>query len=194
MKRIFASLALIFLLSSCGYNTMQKRDEQVTEAWSNVLVLYKKRAELIPNLVATVQGYASHEKDTFTQITEARASVGAIKATPELINDPTAFKKFTEAQAGLSGALQRLLLVSERYPDLKANTNFMDLQKQLVALEDQIAMQKKRYTKEVKDFNVVVRSFPTNLTAMLFSIKVKPQYTEDEAAIKNAPKVSFEKK
>ena len=195
MKKILAILALAVLLPGCGYNTLQTRDEQVKEAWANVLVLYKKRFDLLPNLMSTVQGYADHEKSTFTEIAQARASVGAIKATPELVNDPEAFKKFTAAQDGLAGVLQRLLMVSERYPELKANANFMDLQKQLRELEDQIALQKKRYNKEVKDFNIVVRNFPTNITAMAFSIKTKDTLSEgDVTRMQDAPKLEFNKK
>lgn len=194
MKRILLALASTLLVSGCGYNTIQVRDEAVSASWSQVLNSYQRRADLIPNLVAVVQGYAAHEKEVFIKVTEARASVGAIKATPELLNDPNAFAAFTQKQGELSGALQRLMVVSERYPDLKANTNFMDLQRQLKETEDSIALSRNRYIKAVRDYNITVRSFPVNTTAMMFGYKVKPNFTvENEATIRTPPKVDFKK-
>lgn len=194
MNKFFA-LILVLLslsLSGCGYNTLQSRDEQVSASWSNVLNLYQKRADLVPNLVEVVKGYATHESDTFKAVTEARASVGSIKATPELLQDENAFKNFSRKQSELTNALQRLLLVSERYPDLKANANFMALQNDIKQVESQIAHARSKYIKDVKDYNVTVRSFPVNLTAMVFGMKTKPNFAvENEKELKVVPKVSF---
>ena len=180
------------MLSGCGYNQIQINDEGVTAAWSEVLNQYKRRADLIPNLVATVQGYAAHEKDVLTQVTAARASVGAMKATPELINDPEAFAKFQQAQSQLGSALSRLMLVSENYPQLKADANFRDLQAQLEGTENRITVARNRYIKDVKEYNISVRTFPNNLTAMVMGWKTKPNFTvEDEKVISAPPAVNF---
>ena len=191
--RIFAAFAIVVsLLTGCGYNSFQTGDEAVKSAWSEVINQYQRRADLVPNLVNTVQGYASHEKDVLTQVTQARAQVGGIQATPELINDPEAFAKFQQAQAGLSSALSRLLVVSENYPNLKADASFRDLQAQLEGTENRITVARNRYIKSVEAYNVSVRTFPNNLTAMLFSYQVKPNFSvENEKAISVAPKVDF---
>ena len=191
--RLYILLALIAaLLSGCGYNQIQINDEATNGAWSEVLNQYKRRADLVPNLVSVVQGYASHEKDVLTQVTEARASVGSMKATPELVNDEAAFAKFQKAQADLSSALGRLLVVSENYPQLKADANFRDLQAQLEGTENRIAVARNRYIKSVQDYNISVRTFPNNLTAMVMGWKPKANFTvEDEKAISTAPKIDF---
>lgn len=180
------------MLSGCGYNQIQINDEGVSAAWSEVLNQYKRRADLIPNLVATVQGYAAHEKEVLTQVTAARASVGAMKATPELINDEAAFAKFQQAQSQLGSALSRLMLVSENYPQLKADANFRDLQAQLEGTENRITVARNRYIKDVKEYNISVRTFPNNLTAMVMGWKTKPNFTvEDEKTISAPPAVNF---
>ena len=191
--RLIALFAVaLTMLSGCGYNQIQINDEGVTAAWSEVLNQYKRRADLIPNLVATVQGYAAHEKDVLTQVTAARASVGAMKATPELINDPDAFAKFQQAQSQLGSALSRLMLVSENYPQLKADANFRDLQAQLEGTENRITVARNRYIKDVKEYNISVRTFPNNLTAMVMGWKTKPNFTvEDEKTISAPPAVNF---
>ena len=191
--RIFAVIAVVVtLLSGCGYNTFQSGDEAVKSAWSEVINQYQRRADLVPNLVSTVQGYASHEKDVLTQVTQARAQVGGIQATPELINNPEAFAKFQQAQAGLSSALSRLLVVAENYPNLKADAAFRDLQAQLEGTENRITVARNRYIKSVEAYNVSVRTFPNNLTAMVFGYQVKPNFSVDnEKAISIAPKVNF---
>ncbi|HQR03107.1 MAG: LemA family protein [Proteobacteria bacterium] len=192
--RLLAILALAAtLLSGCGYNQVQVNDEGVNSAWSEVLNQYKRRADLIPNLVSTVQGYASHEKSVLTQVTEARASVAGIKATPELVNDPEAFAKFQQAQGQLSGALSRLLVVSENYPQLKADTNFRDLQAQLEGTENRITVARNRYIQAVQTYNISVRTFPNNLTAMVMGWKPKANFAvEDEKAISAPPAVRFD--
>lgn len=191
--RILAVLALLAsLLSGCGYNTFQTGDEAVKAAWSEVLNQYQRRADLVPNLVATVQGYASHEREVLTQVTQARAQVGSIQATPELIENPEAFAKFQQAQAGLSSALSRLLVVSENYPQLKADASFRDLQAQLEGTENRITVARNRYIKSVEAYNVSVRTFPNNLTAMVLGYKAKANFTVDnEKAISAPPKVDF---
>lgn len=191
--RILAALAIVVsLLSGCGYNSFQTGDEAVKSAWSEVINQYQRRADLVPNLVSTVQGYAAHEKDVLTQVTQARAQVGGIQVTPELINNPEAFAKFQQAQAGLSSALSRLLVVSENYPNLKADASFRDLQAQLEGTENRITVARNRYIKSVEAYNVSVRTFPNNLTAMMFSYQVKPNFSvENEKAISVAPKVDF---
>jgi LemA protein len=191
--RIFAFLAVLTsLLSGCGYNAFQSGDEAIKSSWSEVLNQYQRRADLVPNLVSTVQGYASHEKEVLTQVTQARAQVGGIQATPELINDPQAFAKFQQAQAGLSSALSRLLVVAENYPNLKADAAFRDLQAQLEGTENRITVARNRYIKSVEAYNVSVRTFPNNLTAMAFGYQVKPNFSvENEQAISVAPKVDF---
>lgn len=194
MKRVLTVIAMGFslLLSGCGYNTLQSADEQINAAWAEVLNQYKRRADLIPNLVKVVEGFAAQEKEVLLGVTKARASVGAIQATPELVNDPVAFKKFIDAQAQMSGALSRLLLVAENYPQLKSDGNFRDLQAQLEGTENRITVARNRYIKAVQAYNVTVRQFPSNLTAMLFGFKTKPQFTvENEKAIAEPPKVDF---
>jgi LemA protein len=179
-------------LSGCGYNTLQQQDEQIKASWSEVVNQYQRRADLVPNLVNVVKGYAAHEQEVLTEVTEARTRVGTIQATPELLNDPAAFSRFQSIQGELSGALSRLLAVSENYPQLKADGLFRDLQAQLEGTENRITVARNRYIEAVRDFNTTVRSFPTNLTAMLFGIKVKPTFTvEDEKAIAKPPTVNF---
>jgi LemA protein len=183
---------LTVLLSGCGYNTFQSTDEQIKASWAEVLNQYQRRADLIPNLVNTVKGYAAQEKSVLLGVTEARAKVGSIQATPELINDPQAFAKFQAAQGELSSALSRLLVVSENYPQLKSDANFRDLQAQLEGTENRITVARNRYIKAVQEYNVAVRSFPTNLTAMLFGYSVKPSFTvENEKEISRPPTVDF---
>jgi LemA protein len=188
-------LAAITLgLSGCGYNEMQRGDEQIKGSWSEVLNQYQRRADLVPNLVNTVKGFAAQEQQILIQVTEARSRVGSIQATPELINDPAAFAKFQQAQAGLSSALSRLLVVSENYPQLKSDANFRDLQAQLEGTENRIAVARNRYIKSVQEYNTLIRTFPNNLTAMMFSYQVKPNFAvEDEKAIAKPPTVSFDK-
>jgi LemA protein len=196
MRRIWVMvLAAITLgLSGCGYNDMQRGDEQVKAGWSEVLNQYQRRADLVPNLVNTVKGFAAQEQQILTQVTEARSRVGSIQATPELINDPAAFAKFQQAQAGLSSALSRLLVVSENYPQLKSDANFRDLQAQLEGTENRIAVARNRYIKSVQEYNTLIRTFPNNLTAMIFSYQVKPNFAvEDEKAMAKPPTVSFDK-
>ena len=183
---------LLLNLSGCGYNTLQSRDEQVKSSWAEVLNQYQRRADLVPNLVNVVKGYASHEKDVLTQITAARAQVGQIQASPELINDPAAFQKYMAAQGQMTTALSRLIAVSENYPNLKADGAFRDLQAQLEGTENRIAVARKRYIDAVQAYNVTVRSFPSNLTARLFGFRTKPSFTvQDEKAIAAPPKVDF---
>jgi LemA protein len=201
MRRHFERLAVLTLaaaaavsLSGCGYNDLQRQDEQIKSAWSEVLNQYQRRADLVPNLVNTVKGYAAQEERVLTEVTNARASVGSIKATPELINDPEAFAKFQAAQNQLQSALSRLLVVAENYPQLKSDQNFRDLQAQLEGTENRIAVARNRYIKSVQEYNVTVRSFPTNLTAMLFKMDVKPNFAvENEKAISAPPTVDFSK-
>ena len=179
-------------LSGCGYNDFQTKDEQVKAAWSEVLNQYKRRADLIPNLVATVQGFAAQEKDVLLGVTNARARVGSVQATPEALNDPAAMANFAKAQGELSGALSRLLVVVEKYPDLKSDKNFRDLQAQLEGTENRITTARNRFIKTVQDYNILARQFPTNLTAMLFGYKTKESFTvEDAKAIAEPPKVDF---
>lgn len=192
--RVALIASLVLFLNGCGYNQIQINDESVGAAWSEVLNQYKRRADLIPNLVQVVQGYAAHEKDVLTQVTQARANVAGIKATPELINDPAAFAKFQQAQSEMSSALARLLVVVENYPNLKADAQFRDLQAQLEGTENRIAVARKRYIESVQNYNVSVRTFPNNLTAMLFGYKTKANFTvEDEKTISTPPAVSFQK-
>ena len=185
-------LALALSLSGCGYNTLQSTDEQIKAAWSEVLNQYQRRADLVPNLVETVKAFATQEREVFTQVTEARARVGSIQATPELVENPEAFARFQQAQGELTSALSRLLVVAENYPQLKSDANFRDLQAQLEGTENRIAVARNRYIKAVQEYNVTVRSFPSNLTAMVFGFKTKPNFTVDnERAISTAPKVDF---
>lgn len=191
LKYLWVSF-LALSLSGCGYNTFQSADEDIKASWAEVLNQYQRRADLVPNLVNVVKGYAAHEKDVFTQVTEARARVGAMQATPELVNDEAAFQKFIAAQGELTGAISRLLLVAENYPQLKADGLFRDLQAQLEGTENRITVARNRYIEAVKTYNVEVRSFPSNLTAMLFGYKTKPSFTvENEKAIATPPKVDF---
>jgi len=188
------ALAAAVGLSGCGYNDFQRLDEQVKASWSEVLNQYQRRTDLIPNIVATVKGEASFEQETLTKVIEARAKATSIQATPALINDPQAFDKFQKAQGELSGALSRLMAVSERYPTLRANSAFQDLRVQLEGTENRITVARNRYIKTVAEHNVLARSFPTNLTAMMFSYSVKPNFTvQNEAQISVPPSVSFEK-
>lgn len=194
MRKLWMVLATLVTLSftGCGYNTFQSNDEQIKASWSEVVNQYQRRADLIPNLVNTVKGYAAHEKDVLLGITNARAKVGGIQASPELINDPEAFAKFQAAQGELSGALSRLLVVAENYPQLKADAGFRDLQAQLEGTENRITVARNRYIKAVQDYNITVRSFPSNLTAMVLGYKTKPNFTvENEKEISRPPSVEF---
>jgi LemA protein len=192
MMRTLWMLLLATLLSGCGYNTFQTGDEQIKASWAEVLNQYQRRSDLIPNLVNTVKGYAAQEQAVLLGVTEARAKVGSIQATPELINDPQAFAKFQAAQGQLSSALSRLLVVSENYPQLKSDQNFRDLQAQLEGTENRITVARNRYIQAVQEYNVAIRSFPSNLTAMMFGYKVKPSFTvENEKEIARPPTVDF---
>lgn len=194
MRKLLALVVILLTLNltGCGYNTLQSNDEQVKADWSEVINQYQRRADLVPNLVNTVKGYATHEKDVLTQVTQARAQATSMQVTPEVLNDPAALAKFQAAQGALSGALSRLLAVSENYPQLKADSNFRDLQAQLEGTENRITVARNRYIKAVQEFNLTVRSFPSNLTSMLFGYKVKPNFTvENEKEIAQPPKVDF---
>jgi LemA protein len=194
MRPFIAGLiaASTLALSGCGYNTIQTQDEAVKAAWSDVVNQYQRRADLIPNLVATVKGYAAHEQSVLVGVTEARARATSIQLTPEMLDDPEAVAKFQAAQGELTGALKSLLMVTENYPNLKADQNFRDLQAQLEGTENRIAVARNRYIEAVQTFNGTVRRFPVNLTAMMFGYKVKPNFTvEDEAAISRPPTVDF---
>jgi LemA protein len=188
---IFAALLAVGL-SGCGYNTFQSGDEQIKASWSEVLNQYQRRADLVPNLVSTVKAYAKYEQDTLVAVVNARSKATAINATPELVNDPQAFARFEAAQKELSGALSRLLVVAEKYPDLKANAGYRDLQAQLEGTENRIAVARNRYISSVQAYNVTVRSFPSNLTAMLFGYSVKANFSvADEKTLAAPPAVSF---
>jgi LemA protein len=194
MRKLWCALAIVttLILGGCGYNTLQSNDEQIKASWSEVVNQYQRRADLIPNLVNTVKGYAAHEKDVLTQVTQARAAATSMQVTPEVLNDPAAFAKFQAAQGALSGALSRLLAVSENYPNLKADANFRDLQAQLEGTENRITVARNRYIASVQAFNVTVRSFPSNLTAMAMGYKPQPNFTvENEKVISAPPKVDF---
>ena len=183
---------LTLTLNGCGYNRIQSLDEDVKARWAEVLNQYQRRADLVPNLVNVVKGYASHERQVLTEVTEARARVGSIQATPELLNDPAAFARFQAAQAQMTSALSRLLVVTENYPQLKADASFRDLQAQLEGTENRITVARNRYIDAVRDYNVYVRSFPNNLTARMFGYETKPSFTvENERAISTAPRVDF---
>ena len=191
---LLVAAALALSLSGCGYNDFQRLDEQVKAGWSEVLNQYQRRSDLIPNIVATVKGEANFEQETLTKVVEARAKATSIQATPELVNNPEAFQKFQAAQGELSGALSRLLVVTENYPNLKANQGFQDLRVQLEGTENRITVARNRYIKTVQDYNVLARSFPNNLTAMVFGYSVKPNFTvQNETAISAPPAVSFDK-
>ena len=194
MRRFLALLLTLAALglSGCGYNTFQSTDEQIKAGWSEVLNQYQRRADLVPNLVSTVKGVAAFEQDTLLAVTNARATATGIKATPELINDPQAFAKFEAAQAQLSSALSRLLVVVEKYPELKATEAYRDLQAQLEGTENRIAVARNRYIKAVQEYNVAVRVFPSNLTALVFGYAPKPNFSVgDEKALAVPPKVDF---
>ena len=197
LRRIWLStlaLTATFVLSGCGYNEFQKLDEEVKASWSEVLNQYQRRADLIPNIVATVKGEANFEQETLTQVIEARSKATSIQATPELINDPAAFQKFQAAQSELTSALSRLMVVVEQYPNLKANQGFQDLRVQLEGTENRVTVARNRYIKTVADYNVLARSFPNNLTAMVFGYQVKPTFTvQNEAEISKPPAVNFDK-
>jgi LemA protein len=197
MNRLLILLLMLgatISLTGCGYNTIQTQDEQTKAAWSEVINQYQRRADLIPNLLAAVKGFAQQEQDVLLGVTNARAKVGSIQATPELINDPEAFAKFQQAQGELTSALSRLLVVTENYPQLKSDQNFRDLQAQLEGTENRIAVARQRYIKAVQEYNTTVRQFPVNLTAMMFGYKAKPNFTvENEAAIAKPPTVDFSK-
>ncbi len=193
MMRLSVVVALLLSLSGCGYNTLQLQDEQVKAAWGEVVNQYQRRADLVPNLVNSVKGFAKQEKDVLVGVTEARAKVGSIQLTPEMLNNPQALNQFGAAQGELSSALSRLMVVVERYPDLKSDTLFRDLQAQLEGTENRIAVARQRFIAATQKFNVTVRSFPSNLTAMVVGMEVKPTFqVEDEKAISEAPKVDFE--
>jgi len=197
MRKLWTAFLILVLasLAGCGYNDIQRADEQVKAAWSEVLNQYQRRNDLVPNLVNTVKGFAAQEQQILLGVTEARAKVGSIQATPELINDPAAFRKFQEAQAGMTQALSRLLVVAENYPQLKSDANFRDLQAQLEGTENRIAVARNRFIKAVQEYNVLIRQFPSNLTAMMFGYQTKPNFAvEDEKAIAKPPTVDFGKK
>jgi LemA protein len=191
-RTMLAAVLAMTLLSGCGYNTLNAGDEQIKAAWSEVVNQYQRRADLIPNLVRTVEGFAEQEREVLIGVTEARSKVSSIQVSPEMIDDPAAIARFQAAQGELSGALSRLLVTVERYPELRSDQNFRDLQAQLEGTENRIAVARNRYIDAVREFNTVVRSFPTNLTAMLFGFDVKPNFTvENEAEIARPPTVDF---
>ena len=192
VKQWMAAMLLAVSLSGCGYNTMQSQDEAANAAWSEVVNQYQRRADLVPNLVATVQGYAKHEKEVLTEVTEARAKVGSVQLTGGTATNEQQLKAFSDAQAGLTSALSKLMVVVEKYPELKANANFLDLQKQLEGTENRIAVARSDYIESVQTYNTTVRQFPNNLTAKMFGMEVRPNFTvENEKAVSTAPKVSF---
>ncbi|AVO49109.1 hypothetical protein C6568_07440 [Melaminivora suipulveris] len=192
MKRLIALFAVALALTGCGYNDFQRLDEQTKSAWSEVLNQYQRRADLVPNIVATVKGEAQFEQDTLTKVIEARAKATSIQATPELINDPEAFNKFQQAQGELSSALSRLMVVAERYPQLQANQGFRDLRVTLEGTENRITVARNRYIEAVQQYNVLARSFPTNLTGKVFGYAPKPNFTvQNEAQISAPPQVDF---
>ena len=193
MKRLLAVL-LVLSLSGCGYNTLQSQDEQVKAAWSEVVNQYQRRADLIPNLVATVKGFAAQEQQVLLGVTNARAKVGSVQVTPETVNDPQALRQFSQAQGELTGALSRLLVVAENYPQLKSDKNFLELQSQLEGTENRITVARNRFIQATQQYNTTVRSFPSNLTAMVFGHKEKAQFTVDnEKEIAKPPKIDFAK-
>ena len=195
MRKLIVGLLLVASagLSGCGYNKIQNQDEAVKSAWAEVLNQYQRRADLVPNLVATVKGFAAQEERVLVEVTQARAKVGSIQLTPELINDPAAFAKFQEAQGQLTSALNRLIAVSENYPDLKSNENFRDLQAQLEGTENRVTVARNRYIDAVRSYNVTIREFPTNLTAKMFDYETKQNFSvENEKAVSTAPTVTFD--
>ncbi|MCX7513489.1 LemA family protein [Frateuria hangzhouensis] len=190
--RLFVLSLLAVLLTGCGYNAIQRQDEAVKASWSEVLNQYQRRADLVPNLVNTVKGYAQHEERVLTEVTKARARVGSVQVTPDMIDDAAKLKQFQQAQGELSSALSRLMVVSERYPDLKANGLFQNLQAQLEGTENRITVARNRYVKSVQEYNSMIRTFPNNLTAKMFGYTVKPNFSvENEKAISTAPTVDF---
>lgn len=194
MRKLLTAVALVgtLLLSGCGYNTMQSQDEAIKASWAEVLNQYQRRADLVPNLVQTVKGFAAQEQAVLIGVTEARAKATAVRVDAESVNDPAKLRAFQAAQGELSGALGRLLVVTENYPQLKSDQGFRDLQAQLEGTENRITVARNGYIEAVRSYNTTVRSFPTNLTAMLFGLKEKPSFTvENEAAISSAPKVDF---
>lgn len=192
--RVLLVVTMVSLLSACGYNQFQAKDEAVNAAWAEVVNQYQRRADLIPNLVNTVRGYASHERETLEAVTRARAAATSFQITPEVLNNPAAFRQFQQVQGELSSALSRLMAVSENYPQLKADTGFRDLQSQLEGTENRITVARQRYIQAVQEYNILARSFPTNLTAMMFGYKPKPSFAvENEKAISTTPKVDFGK-
>ena len=197
MRKLFTALLALLALSlnGCGYNTFQTGDEQIKASWSEVVNQYQRRADLVPNLVNTVKGEAKFEQDTLTKVIEARSKATSIQATPELVNNPAAFQKFQQAQGELTGALSRLMAVSENYPNLRANQGFLDLQAQLEGTENRITVARNRFIKTVQEYNVMVRSLPSNFTAMAMGYKTKPEFAvENEATIAKPPVVDFNKK
>lgn len=194
LAAVILTASIMATLPGCGYNTMQIQDEQVNASWSEVLNQYQRRSDLVPNLVNVVKGYAKHEANVLEQVTQARASVAGIKATPELVNDPVAFKKFIDAQNQLQGSLSRLMMVTENYPDLKANVNFQELSASIEGTENRIGVARGRYIESIQAYNSNVRQFPTNLTAKMFGMQPKANFSvSDEASIATAPKVDFNK-
>ena len=192
--KLLCALLLTTSLAGCGYNEFQTKDEAIKASWGEVVNQYQRRADLIPNLVNTVKGYAGHEKETLEAVVKARASATSMQVTPEVLNNPAAFQKFQQAQGEISNALSRLMAVTEAYPNLKADANFRELQSQLEGTENRITVARQRYISTVQDYNVQVRKFPTNLTAMMFGYEVKPTFqVENEKAISNAPTVNFGK-
>ena len=192
VKQWMAAMVLAVSLSGCGYNTMQSQDEAANAAWSEVVNQYQRRADLVPNLVATVQGYAKHEQEVLTEVTNARAKVGSVQLTGDTATNEQQLKAFSDAQGGLTSALSKLMVVVEKYPELKANTNFLELQKQLEGTENRITVARNRYIESVQTYNTTVRQFPNNLTAKMFGMDVRPNFTvENEKAISTAPNVSF---
>ena|SRR5690625_3850275 len=191
-KWIFTVVLLLLPLSGCGYNQLQTTDEGVTAAWAEVLNQYQRRADLVPNLVNVVKGYASHEREVLTEVTQARSRVGSVQASPEMLENPEAFQRFMQAQGEMTSALSRLLVVAENYPQLKADAAFRDLQAQLEGTENRITVARNRYIQAVQNYNLIVRRFPTNLTAMLLGYDTKPSFTvEDERELARPPTVDF---
>ena len=191
-RALILALTLIVAISGCGYNSIQSGDEAVTAAWSDVVNQYKRRADLLPNLVNTVKGYAAHEEEVLTKVTEARTKATSLTVDAATLQDETAFKRYQEAQGAVSGARSRLLAVAENYPQLKADANFRDLQAQIEGSENRITVARTRYIEAVRSYNVTIRSFPSNLTAKLFGYSTKPNFSvENEKEISEAPKVSF---
>jgi LemA protein len=197
MRNKLATLAIVFstiFASNCGYNEIQALDEQVTASWSEVMNQYQRRNDLVPNLVASVKGFAKHEEEIFTKIADARSKMGSIQMTPELINDPQAFAKFQQVQGEMGSALSRLMMITENYPNLKADTRFADLQAQLEGTENRLAVARNRYIQSVQSYNTTIRQFPTVLTAKMFGYSAKQNFTvENEASVKTAPVVDFDK-